>query len=194
MMPSVPSEPIEQPRQVVAGRALLGALAGRDQRCRRPSPPSATARCRASCRSARRWCRKRASPPCRRGWRWRPGRSGRTGRCRADASLSCLARHAGLDDAVEILGIDLDDAVHARDVERDAAARRVDVPFERRAGAEGDHRHAMLGADAHDLLHLLGRFRERRRRPAPASGYRSSYGRAARGWTGRSGSARRSAA
>ena len=43
-------------------------------------------------------------------------------------------------------------------VERDAAARRVDMAFERGADAEGDDRHAMLGADAHDLLHLLGRF------------------------------------
>ena len=32
--------------------------------------------------------------------------------------------------------------------------RRVDLAFERGAGAERDHRHAMGGADAHDLLHL----------------------------------------
>ena len=72
--------------------------------------------------------------------------------------VELLARDAGLDRAVEILGIDLEHAVHARRVERDAAARRVDMAFERGADAEGDDRHAVLGADAHDLLHLLGGF------------------------------------
>ena len=74
----------QEPRQVVAGRTLPGPRARRQRGSRRPSPRSATARCRASCRSAPRWCPKPWSPPCRRAWRWRRGRSGRTGRCRAD--------------------------------------------------------------------------------------------------------------
>ena len=41
--------------------------------------------------------------------------------------------------------------------------RRVDLAFERRAGAERDHRHAVCGADAHDLLHVVGRLREHHR-------------------------------
>ena len=32
------------------------------------------------------------------------------------------------------------------------------MALERGADAEGDHRHAMLRADAHDLLHLVGVF------------------------------------
>ncbi len=50
--------------------------------------------------------------------------------------------------------------VHVADVDRDAAVRRVDVAFERGAGAERDDRHAMGRADAHDLLHVLGRLRK----------------------------------
>ena len=45
----------------------------------------------------------------------------------------------------------------------------------------GDDRHAMLGAGPHDLLHLFRRFGRRRRRPAPASGYRWWCARAGRG-------------
>ena len=78
-------------------------------------------------------------------------------------SLSCLARHAGLDHAVEILGVHREHAVHVAEVERDAAPRRVDVAFERGAGAERDDRHAMPRADAHDLLHVLGRLRKHHR-------------------------------
>ena len=66
-----------------------------------------------------------------------------------------FARDAGLDHAVEILRMHGEDAVHARKVERDAAEGRVDVAFERCASAEGDHRHARLGAKLHHLDHLL---------------------------------------
>ena len=44
-----------------------------------------------------------------------------------------------------------EDAVHARQIERDAAERRIDVTLERGAGAERDHRHAGLGAELHDV-------------------------------------------
>ena len=44
-----------------------------------------------------------------------------------------------------------EDAVHLAHVDGDAAERRVDVAFERRAGAEGDDRHAVCGAEPHDL-------------------------------------------
>ena len=43
---------------------------------------------------------------------------------------------------------------------RNAAARRVDLAFERCAGAERDHRHALGRAEPHDLLHLLGGLRK----------------------------------
>ena len=42
---------------------------------------------------------------------------------------------------------------------RHAALRRVDVALERGADAERDEREVVLGADAHDLLHVLGRLR-----------------------------------
>ena len=46
---------------------------------------------------------------------------------------------------------------------RDAAARRIDVALERGAGAERDHRHALGGAQPHDVLHVLGRLRKHHR-------------------------------
>ena len=58
-----------------------------------------------------------------------------------------LAGHAGLDDAVEVLGVDGEHAVHPRAVDRDAAVQRVDVAFERGAGAERHDRRVMGGGD-----------------------------------------------
>ena len=59
-----------------------------------------------------------------------------------------------------ILGVDGEHAVHVAEIERNAAARRVDLAFERCAGAERDHRHALGRTSAHDLLHLLGGLRK----------------------------------
>ena len=73
----------------------------------------------------------------------------------AQLLVELLAGDAGLDHAVEVLGMDGEHAVHVAKVDRDAAERRVDLALERGAGAERDHRHAMLGADAHELLHVL---------------------------------------
>ena len=57
--------------------------------------------------------------------------------------LELLAGHAGLDRGVQIVGADAQDAVHARHVDRDAAVDRIDVAFERRAGAERHDRAAV---------------------------------------------------
>ena len=57
-----------------------------------------------------------------------------------------LACHAGFDHAVEILSVHGEDAVHVREIERHAAEGRVDLAFERGAGAERNDRHARLGA------------------------------------------------
>jgi hypothetical protein len=74
-----------------------------------------------------------------------------------------LARDPRLHHAVEVLGVHRDHPVHVAEVDRDAAERRVDVALERGADAERDHRHAMRGAHAHDLLHVLGRLRKHHR-------------------------------
>ena len=71
----------EQARQVVAGRRLARAAAGVNRRCRRPGRPSGRARLRASCRSGRRSCPTRASPPCRRSSRRRRDRPRSGRRC-----------------------------------------------------------------------------------------------------------------
>ena len=74
----------------------------------------------------------------------------------AQVLVELLAGDAGLDDAVEILGVHREHPVHVAEVDRHAAERRVDVALQRRAGAERDDRHAVRRADAHDLLHVLG--------------------------------------
>ena len=56
--------------------------------------------------------------------------------------------------------MDREHAIHVAEIEADAAVWRVDLAFKRRAGAEGDHRHALGGAQAHDVLHLFGGLRE----------------------------------
>ena len=54
-----------------------------------------------------------------------------------------LAGDAGLDHAVEILGVHREHLVHVAQVDRDAAGGRVDLALERGAGAEGDDGHAV---------------------------------------------------
>src|SRR5215469_1454741 len=77
--------------------------------------------------------------------------------------VELLAGDAGLDDAIEILGMHREHAVHVAKVEADAAARRVYLTLERGALAEADHRHAMRRAQSHDLLHLFGALRKHHR-------------------------------
>ena len=71
-----------------------------------------------------------------------------------------LASDAGLNAAVEILGVDFEHAVHLRQVDADAAVERGDVPFERRANAEGNHRDTCEMTQAHDRRNLLVGVRE----------------------------------
>jgi hypothetical protein len=89
------------------------------------------------------------SPPCRRATHLRPGRSGRTGHDREDI-VELLVRHPGLDHAIKVLGIDRDYALHVAQIDAHPAERRVDVALERGAGAIGDDRDPVAGADLHD--------------------------------------------
>src|SRR6185295_15697762 len=65
-----------------------------------------------------------------------------------------LARHAGLDRAIDVGPMHRNDAVHAREVERDAAEGRVDMTFERGSGAERYDRHARRCAELHHLRYF----------------------------------------
>ena len=62
----------------------------------------------------------------------------------AQVLVERLAGDAGLDHAVEILGVHLEHLVHVAEVDRHAALRRVDMAFERGADAERNDRHAVL--------------------------------------------------
>jgi hypothetical protein len=66
-------------------------------------------------------------------------------------------RHAGFDDGVVELVVDLDDAVHAVQVQRDrpAHARRRPAVPEVLAAREGPQRDGVLVGRAQDLLELL---------------------------------------
>src|ERR1700722_16478066 len=81
----------------------------------------------------------------------------------AELLVERLARDAGLDDAVEILGVNREQAVHVAEIERDAPARRIDLAFERSTDAKRDHWHARRGAQPHHLLHIFGGLREHHR-------------------------------
>ena len=74
--------------------------------------------------------------------------------------VELFSRDPRLDDAIEILGVNRNDTIHVAEIEADAAARRVDLAFQRRSGAKADDRHALIGAQAHDLLHIFGRLRK----------------------------------
>ena len=74
--------------------------------------------------------------------------------------VELLAGDAGLDHAVEVLGIDGENRVHPRAVERDPAVGRVDMALERRADAEGDDRRVVPRAKLHEIDHVVSGFGE----------------------------------
>ena len=66
--------------------------------------------------------------------------------------------------------MDVENFVHVAQIDTDAARRRVDLPFERCAGAEGNDRHAERRANPHHVLnvsrllrhhHRIGRLRRK---------------------------------
>ena len=73
----------------------------------------------------------------------------------AQVVVELLARDAGLHHAVEIALVDGEHAVHAREVEGEAAHRRIDVALQRGAGAERDDGHAVGARHVDDVAHLL---------------------------------------
>ena len=71
--------------------------------------------------------------------------------------IQFLAPHAGLNDAVEILGVDREDRVHPREVDADPAENRKRVALDRRTRAERYDRHAGSHAQPHAVGDFLGR-------------------------------------
>ena len=69
----------------------------------------------------------------------------------AQVIVEGFAGDAGLHHAIEVSLMHGKDAVHAGEIEREAAVRRVEVTFERGAGAERDHRNAGARAKSHHL-------------------------------------------
>src|SRR5256714_867201 len=67
-----------------------------------------------------------------------------------------LAGDAGLDHAVEILGVNFQHPVHVAQVDADAAGRRVDLSLQRRAGAESNHGNSVFRANPHHILDVRG--------------------------------------
>ena len=78
----------------------------------------------------------------------------------AQVLVELVARDAGLHAAVHVGLAYLDDAGHARQVERDAAAHRRHVAFQRGAGAPGHHRHMLGVAQREQARRFVGRLDE----------------------------------
>ena len=78
----------------------------------------------------------------------------------AQMLVQLLAGHPGLDRGVEILGADPHDPVHLGHVDGDAAGQRRDLALERGAGAKGDDRRLVRGAELDDRRDLVGGVRE----------------------------------
>ena len=92
-----------------------------------------------------------------------PGSIGKNTPWSRRCSLSCLRVTPGSMTQSRSSAMHGENAVHVAEIEADAAARRVDLAFERGAGAERDHRHAVRRAQPHDVLHLFGRLRKHHR-------------------------------
>jgi acyl-CoA thioester hydrolase len=56
--------------------------------------------------------------------------------------------------SIGILDVDIQDTVHVAEIDANAAGRRVDLPLERGAGTERDHRHAVGRADPDHVLNV----------------------------------------
>ena len=67
-----------------------------------------------------------------------------------------LARDARLNGAIQILRADTQNAVHLRQIDRNPALQRAQLPLKRGARAKRDHRHARRMALAQDRGDLLG--------------------------------------
>ncbi len=68
--------------------------------------------------------------------------------------------HAGLDHRATRQRVDIENAAHLGEAQHYALGVRQRAARQAGAGAAADHRQALLVAHAHDLLHLLGAFRQ----------------------------------
>ena len=109
-------------------------------RGRPAAPQSVPVRCPSSCRNAPHWCRRRASPPCRRAKRRRPGSIGKNRPLSRRCRLSSLRVTPASTTQSRSSAWTAITAFHTRRVDRDTAERRVDVAFEGRANPEGNDR------------------------------------------------------
>ena len=71
-----------------------------------------------------------------------------------------FAGDAGLDHAIQILGVDFQHPVHVAKIDANASGGRIDLPLQGRAGAERNHGNAVAGANPHHILNVGGLLRE----------------------------------
>ena len=151
-----------QPREVVAGRRLLGAAGGRHELAVREhdlQPEHIVLHGAVAHRIGAGAARRRHAAERRVG----AGIERKEQALVAQMLVELLARDARLDHAIEVLRVHRQHLVHVAEIHRHAAKGRVDVALERGAGAEGNDRNAMCGADAHDRLDVRGRLRKHHR-------------------------------
>ena len=78
----------------------------------------------------------------------------------AQVRVELLARHSGLDDAIEILDMNVEYAIHIPEVDRHAAQGCVGAAFKRCPGAERSDRDSVARTYGGDLLDVLARLRK----------------------------------
>jgi hypothetical protein len=76
----------------------------------------------------------------------------------ADLIVELVAGDAGLDRDGQVFAVDAQHLVHPCHVDADAALDREQMAFQRRAGAERDHRHLVLVGQRHRGGHFFGAF------------------------------------
>ena len=145
--------------EVVAGRGLLGPRAGAQERAvgddhakRQHHVLHRAVAHRIGARGARRGHAAEGSVGARIDRKEEPAV--------AQVLVELLPGDAGLDDTIEIIGVDGENSVHAREVERDAAMRRVDMALERGTYSERNDRRVVPGAELHEVDHVLFVFGE----------------------------------
>jgi hypothetical protein len=72
-------------------------------------------------------------------------------------SVQSLAGHASLDAAIEVIAADVNYGVHVREIEANAAMRRLDLPLQRCPYAIRDYRHAMVAAGCDNAFDIGSR-------------------------------------
>ena len=98
-----------------------------------------------------------------------PGSIGKEKPGVAEVLIQLFTSDTGLHPAVQVFRIHFKDLIHIGEIDSDAAAQRLYVPFKRSTGPEGDDGHVVPSTKFDDCRNFFGRVGE-------AHGVRRGYG------------------